>query len=66
MFLLKPSSADLLHYDFTAPMTFDKLFTGIAAPRAAWLPIGGVPIHIGVTDLLDDDYGPCSSGQLTV
>ena len=49
--------ADGQGYDFTAPTRFDKLFTGIAAPRPAWLPTADVPGHIGVADLPDEDYG---------
>ena len=26
-------------YDFTAPTRFDKLFTGIVAPRPKWIPV---------------------------
>jgi site-specific DNA recombinase len=45
-------------YRFTAPTRFDKLFTGVASPRPAWMPTT-VDSSPGVTaaDTLDGDYG---------
>jgi hypothetical protein len=47
--------ADGQGYDFAAATRFDKLFTGIVAPRPAWIPVGQA--NIGVNDTLDRDYG---------
>jgi hypothetical protein len=48
--------ADGQGYDFSGPTRFDKLFTGIAVERPAWIPAGG-PGHIGPEDTFDGDYG---------
>jgi hypothetical protein len=44
-------------YTFEAPTRFDKLFSGIVVPRPAFIPAGGVPVHIGPEDTFDADYG---------
>ena len=44
-------------YAFEAPTRFDKLFTGIVAPRPAFIGKGGVPGHIGAEDTFDGNYG---------
>jgi hypothetical protein len=43
--------------DSAAETRFDRLFAGIVVPRPAWIPIGGVPSHIGDEDTFDGDYG---------
>ena len=51
--------ADGQGYDFSAPTRFDRLFTGIVAPRPAFIPTGdaGTTAHIGPNDTFDGDYG---------
>jgi hypothetical protein len=44
-------------YTFEAPTRFDKLFSGIVAPRPAFIPRGDGAAHIGVEDTFDGDYG---------
>ena len=44
---------------FEAPTRFDRLFTGVAAPPPAYVPVGdrtGTE-HIGPEDMWDADYG---------
>ena len=46
-------------YDFSGPTRFEKLFSGIVAPRPTWLVDGDVrrTEHIGPEDTFDGDYG---------
>ena len=45
-------------YDFTGPTRFDKLFTGIAAPKPAWMETSTLGLeHLGPEDTFDADYG---------
>ena len=49
--------ADGQGYDFSGPTRFDKLFTGIVAPRPAWMPVSDAgTTHIGAADAFDADY----------
>jgi site-specific DNA recombinase len=45
-------------YDFTGPTRFDRLFSGIVAPRPAFIETGQRGIqHIGPEDTFEGDYG---------
>jgi hypothetical protein len=45
-------------YDFVASTRFDKLFSGIVAPRPGWIGAAdGSTAHIGPEDTFDEDYG---------
>jgi hypothetical protein len=45
-------------YTFEAPTRFDKLFSGIVAPRPAFIEKGNRGAeHIGPEDTFDADYG---------
>jgi hypothetical protein len=45
-------------YDFVASTRFDKLFSGIVAPKPTWIPpADGSVAHIGAADTFDEDYG---------
>ena len=45
-------------YTFEAPTRFDNLFSGIVAPRPAFIPHGNAGTeHIGAEDTFDGDYG---------
>jgi site-specific DNA recombinase len=48
--------ADGQGYDFTAPTRFDRLFTGVAVKRPAWVPDGPRPV-LRPEDTFDSDYG---------
>jgi site-specific DNA recombinase len=52
-------TADGRGYTFEAATRFDKLFTGIVAPRPGWAPEGDVrgTEHIRPGDTPDEDYG---------
>lgn len=46
-------------YTFEAPTRFDKLFSGIVAPRPSFIQYGNRGAeHIGPEDTFDGDYGP--------
>jgi DNA invertase Pin-like site-specific DNA recombinase len=49
--------ADGQGYDFSAPTRFDKLFSGIVAPRPAFVRGTDGTEHIGPDDTLETDYG---------
>jgi hypothetical protein len=50
-------------YTFAAPTRFDKLFSGIVAPRPAFIPYGNRGAeHIGPDDTFDADYGALLAG----
>ena len=50
--------ADGRGYDFEAPTRFDKLFSGMVAPRPAFIPTGTAGReHIRPEDTWDADYG---------
>jgi hypothetical protein len=58
--------ADGEGYDFTGPTRFDKLFTGIVAPRPdreTGNPLGLE--HIGPEDTFDADYGRLLDAAIT-
>jgi hypothetical protein len=46
-------------YDFTAPTRFDRLFSGVAAPRPGWIAEGDArgTAHLTSADTLEGDYG---------
>ncbi|MGH9348758.1 MAG: hypothetical protein ACRD26_15985 [Vicinamibacterales bacterium] len=51
-------TADGAGYTFEAPTRFDKLFTGIAVSRPAFIDLGNRGAeHIGPADTFDADYG---------
>ncbi len=56
---VNPISGEPDGYDFTGPTRFDKLFTGIAVERPAWLVPGDITgcEDIGPEDTFDGDYG---------
>jgi len=56
---VNPISGEPDGYDFEGPTRFDKLFTGIAVQRPAWLTPGDISgcEDIGPEDTFDRDYG---------
>ena len=55
--------ADGQGYDFAAPTRFDKLFSGVAVQRPAFIEQGNRGAeHIGPEDTFDGDYGRLLEG----
>jgi hypothetical protein len=54
-----------LGYDFAGPTRFEKLFTGTAVARPAWIQPGDVrgTNHIGLNDTPDVTTDSCSTGR---